>query len=130
MADYKEKRQFRRLKVNFIVYYAVDRPIELRMIVDDKEVSALMLDLSQAGMAILTNHNIPVSTILSIKFTLINNAISNIGEKIKKVNILGEVKNNIAISKSDYRLGILFKDADKKDRSIISEFVMLNMDKS
>ena len=67
-----EKRKSKRLKAEFIVTYKIDKPVEVHMWISDREVDALMLDLSESGMAILTNYDIPASTTLVIKFTLIN----------------------------------------------------------
>jgi c-di-GMP-binding flagellar brake protein YcgR len=94
-----ERRKFKRLRVNFTVIFQVDRPLVARMTLGwRKEVEALMLDLSEGGMAIVTNYNIPPETILSIKFTLINLTLSS----ARRIRII---------------------EIDEEDRSAVVDFV-------
>ena len=122
--EYKgeERRKYSRLKVNFLVIYNVRQPVEIIMIVGDKLKTALMSDLSESGMSILTNFDIPVSTILQIKFTLINTAVSD-DKRIKSMEMSGEVRNNTLNDKRIHRLGILFKHISEKDKKAISDFI-------
>ena len=66
-----DRRKFKRLQVSFIVFYKVDSPLHVRMLIGEREVNAIMLDLSESGMGILTNYKMPESTLLSIKFILV-----------------------------------------------------------
>ena len=117
-----DRRKFNRLKVSFIVIYRVHKPLEVIMIVGNKEINAIMLDLSEGGMALSTNYNIPLATIILIKFTLINPyAIGD--ERICTLEMTGEVRNNVLAGKNDYRLGICFTDITKENRQIIAHFV-------
>jgi len=125
MNDYpgKERRKYPRLRVDFTVIYRVEEPVAVRMTIGAREVYALMLDLSEGGMALSTDCNIPIDTTLLIKFTLINlNAEGD--ERAKTMNIVGAVRNNIMLSRSEYRLGVLFKRIKNEDRSTIAEFVI------
>jgi len=119
-----ERRRHKRLKVNFTVIYRVNKPLEVRMVIGDKEVHALMMDLSEGGMCILTDYNIPTRTNLFIKFVLINlNAYKD--ERVKSMEITGEVRYNLAMQDHLYRIGICFTEIDKKDKVAITNF--LNM---
>ena len=124
--DGPERRRFPRVKVNFTISYLVNRPLDFRMSVDNVETSALMLDLSQMGMAILTTSNIPVSTILSITFTLINPYAFG-DEQRKTMGIIGEVRNSAPYEKNEYRLGIYFKKLSEEDKTAIANFVKFAM---
>ena len=123
-ADYRgeERRRYSRLKVNFLVIYNVRQPVEIIMVVGDKLKTALMSDLSETGMAILTNFNIPISTILQIKFTLINTGARD-DKRIKTMEMSGEVRNNTVTDKKIHRLGILFKHINEQDKKSIADFV-------
>ena len=117
-----ERRTHKRMNVNFTVIYRVNKPLEVRMMVGDKEVNALMADLSEGGMCILTDYNIPTGTVLFIKFTLINlNAYGN--ERVKSMEITGEVRYNLPTPKHTHRLGIRFTEIDKKDQVAIIDFL-------
>ena len=119
-----ERRKSRRIKVRFIVTYKLVDPIEVRMWVGGREIYALMLDLSPIGMAILTKYDLPVLTQLSINFTLIN-PYAEKENRIKTMEIEGEVRNNILLEKDEHRLGISFTQITEKDRSAIANLVKM-----
>ena len=120
--DGPERRRSKRIRADFIVIYRVNHPIEILMWVGSKEITAKMLDLSDAGMAIATNYDIPGSAILLIKFTLINFSAS-VDERVRSMVIEGEVKYNTSIGKNEYRLGVSFTNIAKEDQDAIANFV-------
>ena len=122
-----ERRRSPRVKAEFIVIYKVNSPMEVRMWIGNKEVSAMMLDLSGLGMAIMTDYNIPIWSVLSIKFTLIN-LYANKEERVRLMEISGEVKNNSLTDKKNYRVGISFTTITKEDQCAIDRFVKMTMD--
>lgn len=118
-----ERRKFKRLKAAFILTYQVNKPISLRVIVGwDREIVALMLDLSQDGIAISTDYDIPISTIIAMKFTLINLALDG-EERMRSMKIIGEVKSNVLLAKFEHRLGIYFTQISEEDKTAIANFV-------
>jgi len=121
----KDRRKSKRLKVTFIVIYRVDKPLHIRLMIGDKEVHAIMQDLSEGGIAVLTNYNISVGTLLSINFILINeNAIAE-KNRVRPLHMDGEVRYSIPCEKGEYRLGIQFMNLPQEDRTAIIEFVRL-----
>ena len=124
-----DKRRSKRLKVEFIVTYKIDKPVEVHMWISDKEVNALMLDLSESGMAIVTNYDIPASATLLIRFTLIN-LYANKDERVTSIKILGEVRYNILTEENEHRLGISFTRITQEDKSAIANFIKMAVDKS
>lgn len=124
----RERRKFERLRVDFILNYRVDTPLEVRMSIGwDSEVDALMVDLSEGGMAILTSCDIPVSSVLSINFTLINLTAISDEDRIKTLSIAGEVRSNFVVDKADRRLGIRFVQISQKDKEVIADFVRMTL---
>lgn len=120
----KERRKSKRLKVDFTVTYQVDRPLVVRMSVGwHHNIYALMLDLSEDGMAISTDFNIPASTILSINFTLINLTADTEEERMKSMEVTGEVKYNLPTAKGEHRLGIRFSNIAPIDKDTIANFI-------
>jgi c-di-GMP-binding flagellar brake protein YcgR len=77
-----------------------------------QDIEAKMIDISQGGMAMVTTYDIPVETILSMRFTLFN-----VEKEIVKfsgpLEVMGEVKSNIPIEKNEHRLGIYFRKMRK-----------------
>ena len=120
----REQRRFKRVRVNLSVIYRLSRPATIRLLIGNKEVRATMLDLSEGGIAVLTNYDIPESAGLLIKFTLFkveNNDVSFYGP----MEIEGEVRYNMPLGGSEYRLGIVFKNIPREDKAEITNFVSL-----
>ena len=121
-----ERRQFLRVEVEFFVTYKVDRPVEVHAWISNKEINALMLDLSEAGMAIVTNFDIPMTTVLSLKFTLID-LHADQEKQVKLINMTGEVCNSTLVENDEHRLGISFTEISEEDKSAIADFVKMAM---
>ena len=122
---HQNRRKFKRLEASFILIYQINQPLSLRMTIGwDTEVVAVMLDLSEEGMAISTNYDIPIGTIMSIKFTLIN-LIAIEEERVESMKMRGVVKSNILLGEGEHRLGIQFSHIDEKDKLAIANFVRM-----
>ena len=117
----QERRKTTRVKVDFFVFYKVDMPSEADVWVGNKVIKARMLDLSEIGMGILTNYDIPVSTILSIRFFLMN-PFADKQEQSRSIEITGEVRYNKLLENNEHRLGISFTQIAQEDKSAIVEF--------
>ena len=124
-----ERRKNDRIKVNFIVIFQVNKPAHVLMLVGGREIDSLMLDLSQTGMAILASYNIPVMTGLLIKFTFINvDAVSD-DERVRSMEIVGEVRNCAKEGKDEYRLGIAFTGIKEQDKAAIFNLVKAGLNR-
>jgi c-di-GMP-binding flagellar brake protein YcgR len=123
MSAGNDRRRFQRLKLNLDLVYKVETPIILRIRLGDKEIEATTLDISEGGMAFLTDYDIPVLSGLALKFTLFKLARSGEINFYRPMQIEGEVRSNNLSENKEYRLGICFvkKDAAVKDE--ISNFV-------
>jgi c-di-GMP-binding flagellar brake protein YcgR len=119
-----ERRKYWRIPINFLVIYNVSRPIDVIMIVGSRIKTAVMLDLSEGGTAILTNYDIPVATILLLKFILVN-TLAHGEDRIRAMEMEGETRYNTLEEKNAHRLGICFTQIDKEDRAAIANLVSL-----
>lgn len=99
------------------------------MLVGGHEVKALMLDLSIAGMAIETEYNVPVATVIFISFTLINLHVEDEEKRSQKIDVVGIVRNNILLDARDWRLGIEFTKIAEEDKTAIDEFIHMALKK-
>jgi c-di-GMP-binding flagellar brake protein YcgR len=118
----RERRLFKRLRVNLAIVFRVDKSSKMRMQIENKDIRATMIDLSQGGVSILTNHDISEGTILSMQFTLFkvdSDDVSFYGP----MDIVGEVRYHHILSNDEYRLGIVFKKIEKDDRGEIASFI-------
>ncbi len=118
-----ERRKFKRVNVNFTLIYRVGASLSAQIAIEgNTDIDALMLDLSQVGLAFLTNYSIPQETNIMLKFTLINFS-SNIEGSTVKLDVVGKVVSNIKIKEREYRIGINFIQITQEDKDAIAEFV-------
>jgi hypothetical protein len=118
-----DRRAFKRIKVNFMVLYKSEDSLEKIKISRDKEIYALMLDLSEKGMAVLTEYDIPASTLLDLKFTLpALHKITYLNQPIP-IALKGKVRYSRGMGKDGFRIGVLFTEIGAGDRDLIKSFV-------
>jgi c-di-GMP-binding flagellar brake protein YcgR len=118
----QERRLFKRLRVNLAIVFRVDKTSKMRMQIENKDIRATMIDLSEGGVSILTNYDISEGSVLSMKFTLFkveSDDVSFYGP----MDIVGEVRYHHVLSNNEYRLGIVFKKVEKDDRGEIANFI-------
>ncbi|HRZ13935.1 MAG TPA: PilZ domain-containing protein [Candidatus Omnitrophota bacterium] len=118
----RERRKFKRLRVNLAIVFRINNASKMRMVVENKEIRATMIDLSEGGLAILTNYDLPEDSILSMKFTLFkvdSDDVSFYGP----MEIEGTVRYRQILANNEYRLGIVFTSIEKNDSREIDTFV-------
>ena len=119
-----DKRREKRVAVNLIVTYRPeDGAMVAHMRIGNKlRIIALMLNLSAKGMAIITEYDIPMQTVLMIKFTLVSLDGKN-GDQVRSMEIIGEVRYNVAWKNLGHRVGVAFTKISDYDKKAILEFV-------
>jgi len=122
-SNYSDRRKFQRLRCNVSVWYRVEGPWDVRDKFEDKEIEATTLDISEGGMGILSEHNIPKHAILSLTFVLFKRNDS--GELVahQPVLVKGKVCYSLLSEENKYHLGICFTEVITRHQSEISEFV-------
>ena len=127
-----ERRKSKRVRVSLSVIYRVNEPLTVRLLTANKEIKASILNLSDGGIAILTDYDVPVGTVLIMRFTLFkidNEDVSFYGP----VEITGEVRYNTK-EEGQCRIGVQFTKIDEDDKKEIVNFStmaihLLNKDK-
>ena len=117
-----ERRSFERITASVDITRGVNNLLEINMLIEDNPVKAKILDLSQAGMAVETDFQIPLSTVILMNLVL-RNVDDDKNESAKTMQITGEVRYCILSSGSRMRLGINFTRVSKEDRNLIDAFV-------
>lgn len=118
-----ERRKFKRVKVSFTLVYCVGVPLSARIAIEGNiAIDALMLDLSQEGMAFLTNSNISIGTVVVLRFTLIDFSV-NSDERINNMDIMAKVVSNTKVNAGEYRVSIQFTQINPEDKKAIAEFI-------
>lgn len=108
--SWHDRRRFQRLTMNLCVNYRVVKPLDLRMKMGDKEIEAEMVDISAAGMALVSENHIPPSTVLHLKFSLFKlDKSSGSAVFYKPFEIKGQVRSSVRMEKGGHRLGICFQ---------------------
>lgn len=103
----EERRQAKRLRMNCTVIYRVNEPVTARFMMAGRDIQAKMVDISQNGMAMVTDFDIPQSTVLSMRFTLLK-VKPDIVNFSGPMEIVGEVRSNTPEEHNSHRLGIYF----------------------
>ena len=96
-------------------------PKDAEVWIGNKAIKARMLDLSEIGMSILTEYDIPISTILSIRFFLMN-LFADKNDQARSIEIKGEVRYNNLSGNNMHRVGIYFTQIAEEDKRAIVKF--------
>lgn len=120
-----ERRRAKRVRVSLSVIYRVNEPLTVRLLTANQEIKASILDLGEGGMAIMTDYDIPLQTVLIMRFTLFKidkDDVSFYGP----VEITGEVRYNTKEG-GQSRLGVKFIKIEEDDKREIANFAAMAM---
>jgi hypothetical protein len=119
----EDRRRYKRYKLTLNAFYRIDTPIYVRMWFGDQEFEASTLDISEGGIALLTNLDIPVSSTLIIKLTLFR--LDREGKVIyfNPGELPGEVRAKSSPDSKHFRLSICFVRTNNVVFSEISRFI-------
>ena len=123
VSDTREKRLFKRIADSFFVTYKVKAPFEVHIQYRDKDCEAIAEDLEEGGMGLLTNFDIPVGTLIHLKFRLFNATALLESEKSRLFMLDGEVRYKVFTQDNAYRLGVRFMDISSQDKAFIARYV-------
>ena len=117
-----DRRRYTRVKTSIAVMYRKDAPLDVWVSDTRSESQAQMFDLSEGGIGIITNINVPVAEVLRVKFVLTrvkDQAVNYYGD----FALSGQVRYSTLIDENKYRLGIEFIDIDDAASKQIRNFV-------
>lgn len=120
---YTDRRRFQRLTLFIEVIYKVYQDYQKRVFLDDREIQAATLDISEGGIGLQTNQPIPEKSILDIVINITN--LNKRGEIIfnKPIKVVGKVCWATPLQDNSYRIGIAFVEIDQKDKLLIRKFI-------
>lgn len=116
-----ERRQYKRAPVNFDLLYKVQLPAAVRVQLGKMERPAIAQDISEGGMGLLTNFQIPPDALLKVKFSLAD--WDHSGKRQTRVFELDVQVCYCMPVKNAYRLGVSFVNIVLSDRLFISNYV-------
>jgi len=122
----KEKRKHKRVPVFFAMLYAVKLPMAVRIHVGGLERPAVAQDIGEGGLALLTNFEIPIDSLLVVKFTLANQAASSIQERTRSFELDSQVCYCLPAESGSFRLGVNFVNIAPLESLFISNYIKAN----
>ena len=105
--------------------YRVNSPLSVRIIVGHKEVNAIASNLSEGGMAVLTNYGIPTSSLITVKFIAFNDNAFRDQDRSRSMEVQTQVRYNFLTKEKAYRLGVSFIGTSEDDCRFIADFVRM-----
>ncbi len=120
--SYEEKRKYARSPARFMIEFKVQGPFEVITTFGQRIATSVMVDISEGGVAFNTGDELPIGTILSMKFILIKQSDIRRSE-VSKIKVTGEVRNIRQIGKRAYRIGVFFANIATKDKKVLDDFV-------
>lgn len=110
------KRAYSRLSKEVLNSLLGTKKIPIKVVSADRDVTNLLLDISQGGMAVLSNNTFTVGEPLKVGFFL------------QKQKIISRaVVRNIIESGEQYRVGMEFVNLDNKAETIIKSLIASQM---
>ncbi len=117
-----ERRDFKRLKVDFSFFYQINKPWYVLVLISGEEVEAVALDLSEGGMAFSTNCDIRAGTGLSMKIMIYKQDKENNFKVYKTIKARGKVCSNVLEDTNKHRIGINFTEIDQEGKKELIDF--------
>ncbi|MDD5130857.1 MAG: PilZ domain-containing protein [Candidatus Omnitrophica bacterium] len=119
----KNRRQAQRADAAFTLTYGVEKPYSLRVSLGlSDDIDALMRDLSDSGVAIITRFELPKGALLHIKFNFINLFLTG-QERSRRMEISAEVVSCADLGRGNYRVGTRFNNISEEDKIAIRNFI-------
>ena len=123
MTNYEERRQFKRIADAFIVAYRFVSPSQAAGVTGPGEHEAVASDVSEGGVGLDIKWEIPSGVQLELRFKMFNEHSPTERGRRREIVVHSETRHCRLVSKSNYRVGILFKNLSDHDREFISNYV-------
>jgi len=122
----EEHRKNKRMLTAVTVLYTIRAPFPVRIRFGNSDCSAIAQDIGERGMGLLTNHDLPVDSLLALKFTILNDFAFKKEDKRRTFELDAQVRNCLLVEKTTYRLGVCFVSISESNRAYIANFVKTN----
>ena len=122
----QEKRKSERLDATFTFTFRVEKPVDLRFQVGwDSELGAVMANLSDLGLSMITKHDLPVGAQIIAKFNIIDFHLQG-EERWRRMEVAGKVVSSILLAGQGHKIGVCFERISEEDKLLIANFVKRN----
>ena len=118
------RREFDRVAASFILDYSIYNPSGI--FAAKEHESGIMLNLSEDGIAFITERKLDPKTNLQMQFTLMGRDHDG-KRQINPMNIKGEVTHNREHAKGEFAVGVKFVGISDRHKDAIVSFVKGNI---
>ncbi len=119
-----DQRKFQRYQCNLSVWCKVQEPYDVRMHFGDKEIEAIALNLSEAGVGLLSEHRIPKYSVISLTIVMFKGNSSGEVRGERPLIVKGTVcYSQPAEEENKYRLGVCFTDMPNESKVRLNDFL-------
>lgn len=118
-----EKRKYPRIGLNTTIRYRIKKPRSILVLLGDEEIKAAALDLSEEGLALTTERDIPPGANISVNFPLLDSSVAGHLNSPQPLEVFGQVRSNVPAEGNQHRLGVRFMDIEPGSKDLIRNFV-------
>ncbi len=122
----KDRRKFKRVKANSMITLKISSLAEVltevQVEIRGGNIAGVMIDISEGGIALITEQNIPVSALTMVKFFLYNDSPLS-KESNRTIEPRAEIRYNLKLKEREHRLGLAFRILSDDDRLFIANYV-------
>jgi len=118
-----EKRKYPRIGLSTTIRYRIKKPRSILVLLGDEEIKATALDLSEEGVALATEQDIPPGANISVNFSLTDTLLAGNKSQPEPLEVFGQVRSNTLVEGNKHRLGVYFMDIEPENKDFIRGFV-------
>lgn len=119
-----EKRKFKRKKISIAVTYQDNTVLDIRMRRGKRDYEATMIDISEEGMGLLTDMDLPKGAMMMVKFSMADNKDKSANPKGVAL-LTAKIMYSEAAGPGRFRVGIEFRDVNKENRERLRTFCQI-----
>jgi len=123
VANYDEKRQYKRVPDAFIVTFQLKSPRAIVLQAGNQEYDAIALDVSEGGVGVDSGQEIPVGAEVLMRFRILNELSVSDNDRRREIVVEGESRYCRSTDPTNYRVGLLFKNLTEDDRAFLARYV-------
>ena len=118
-----DQRKFQRYDCNLTIWCKIQEPQDVRAQFADREFEATALNVCEAGVGLISDHQIPKDSILSLTMVMFKGNSSGEVRAQKPLEMKGRVCYSQPTEEANkYRLGICFTEVPSEYKERLSNF--------
>jgi len=119
-----DQRKFQRYQCNLTVWCKVQEPQDVRLYFEDKELEATALNVCEAGAGLLSDHQIPKHSVVSLTIVMFKgNSLGEVRGQ-KPLQVKGKVCYSQPSEEANrYRLGVYFTEIPSEYKERLNDFL-------